>query len=81
MAASEIFGQAVARGNAVINIVVDGVEYIAEAPPFTKVTDKAWLCSAVFPVEGGRQVKHAAGFHAPGADGAALPSLTYLPEE
>jgi hypothetical protein len=82
MAAADIFGQAVARGNSVINVTIGGVEYIAEAPPGTKTTDAAWRCTAVYPLDnGGRFVKQAAGFHAPGADGALLPTLTYLPEE
>lgn len=82
MAASDIFGQAVSRGNAVINVTIGGVEYIAEAAPGFKTTEDAWRCSAIFPVgDGGRFVRQAAGFHAPGPDGSLLPALTYLPTE
>lgn len=82
MAANEIFAQAIKNRNAVIDVTIDGVNYIAEALPTAKLTDAAWRCSAIFPLEnGGRMVRQAAGFHAPGAGGVNLPALTYLPEE
>jgi hypothetical protein len=71
-------GAAVKPGLAVINITVDGVEYIAEAPCGTSATDGAWVCSAVFPIgTTGRRVKFASGLHAPGENGENLAGLTY----
>ncbi|MEI7903215.1 MAG: hypothetical protein WCK89_23490 [bacterium] len=78
MSAIQIYAQAVKPGNALINITVGGVEYIAEAPRHTAATDAAWSCSAVFPVgTAGRRIKHAAGLHAPGENGENLSGLDY----
>lgn len=80
MSALGIFAQAVKAGNSVINVTVGGVEYIAEALPTASPTDAAWRCTAIFPLEGGgRFVKHAAGFAAPGWNGENLSDLTYHP--
>jgi len=72
-------GSRVAVGNALIDLVVDGVDYIAEAPPGTAATDEAWVCSAVFPIgSAGRRIKHCAGLHAPGENGENLAALSYV---
>jgi hypothetical protein len=78
MSENQIYAQAVRPGNALIDITVGGVEYIAEAPRHTAATAAAWACYAVFPVgTAGRRIKHAAGLHAPGENGEHLADLTY----
>lgn len=79
MSAAQIFACSLVNpGNASITLVVDGVEYFAEAPRHTVATDAAWACSAIFPIgTTGRRVKHAAGLHAPGENGEHLSGLTY----
>ena len=39
-------GARVEPGNALIDVLVDGVEYLAEAPRGTVATAAAWGCSA-----------------------------------
>ena len=78
MSANQIYAHAIKPGNALINITVGGVEYIAESPRHTAATDAAWACYAVFPIgTAGRRIKHAAGLHAPGENGENLSGLTY----
>ena len=80
MSANAIYaGARVEVGNALIDIVVDGVDYLAEAPPGTAATDAAWVCSAVCPIgAAGRRIKHCSGLHAPGENGENLANLTYV---
>ena len=79
MSAFAIYSAALVRpGNALIDITVGGVEYIAEAPRHTSATAEAWACSAIFPVgASGRRIKHASGLHAPGENGENLSGLSY----
>jgi len=80
MAAPDIYAHSrVVVTNALIEFThTDGAHYVAEAPPFSDPDAEVWKCSAVFPLDnGGRRIKHAVGLHAPGADGAGLPELTY----
>ncbi len=66
------------RGAALIDVVVDGVEYIAEAPRGADATEAAWICSAVYPIgTTGRRIKHCSGLRAPGVSGELLAALTY----
>jgi len=80
MSANEIYaGARVEPGNALIDITVAGVEYLAEAPRGTAATAAAWVCSAVFPIgETGRRIKHCSGLQAPGESGENLAGLTYV---
>ena len=81
MAAADVFAHwRVVVSNALIEWTdaESGIQYVAEAPPFSDATAEVWKCSAVVPLtNGGRRIKHAAGLHAPGADGALLAALTY----
>ncbi len=79
MSANEIYaGARVEPGNALIDITVDGVEYVAEAPRGASATQAVWVCSAVYPIgAAGRRVKHCFGLHAPGENGENLAGLTY----
>ncbi len=79
MSAIAIYSAALVKpGNALIDITVGGVEYIAEAPRHSSATAAAWSCTAIYPVgTSGRRVKHAAGLHAPGENGEHLAGLTY----
>jgi hypothetical protein len=72
-------GARVERGNALIDVLVDGVEYLAEAPRGTAATAAAWVCSAVYPIgAAGRRIKHCSGLQAPGESGENLAGLTYV---
>lgn len=67
------------RGEALIDVVVEGVEYIAEAPRGTAATEAAWICSAVYPIgTTGRRIKHCSGLQVPGVNGELLAALTYV---
>lgn len=87
MSANSIFASAINAGNQLIEVTVTGtgVQYFAEGLKGADPEAAAFKCWAVFPVAGegvtGRHVRHAAGLHAPGWNGANLANLAYLPEE
>jgi len=80
MSANEIYaGARVEPGNALIDITIDGVEYVAEAPRGSSATQAVWVCSAVYPIGAtGRRIKHCNGLHAPGENGENLAGLSYV---
>jgi hypothetical protein len=87
MSLEQIYASGIQAGNQMIEVDVTGtgVQYFAEGPAGADPDAAAFKCWAVFPISGegvtGRHVRHAAGLHAPGWNGANLAGLAYLPEE
>lgn len=79
MSAAQIYSSALVKPqNASITLMVDGVEYFAEAPRYSDATQAVWKCYAIFAIgTTGRRLKHAEGLQAPGENGENLAGFTY----